>query len=454
MTRLITYLLLPVIVFFANCTGPEQQNTLQLDLADTTALAASEATDNAKIIPAAERMDLYLPMLKGKRVAVFANHTSLVGNTNLVDTLVKSGINVTVVFGPEHGFRGTADAGEKVGNYTDEKTGIPVVSLYGGKHKPAPEDLTNVDVMIFDIQDVGTRFYTYISSMEEYMLAAIENDKKLIILDRPNPNGFYVDGPVLDTNFKSFVGMQPIPIVYGLTIGEYAWYLIGESLQTTGPIAWINHITDKKDSLINFSRISLNPPDGPTDGRPRVTKKLEITIVRCGGYTHKSKYSLPVNPSPNLKDMSAIYWYASTCLFEGTALSEGRGTDKPFQYIGHPSLPKSFFSFTPVSTAGAKNPKLKDKLCYGWDLSGSPQATLKRVDNKIQLKFLLEAYRLFPEKDSFFRSNNSFNRLAGTDMLMKQIKEGVSEDSIRKSWEKDLNVYKQARKKYLLYEDF
>lgn len=226
MTRLIIYLLFPVIVVMTYCTGTQQQNTLQLALADTTALAAGEGADNAKIIPAAERMDLYLPLLKGKRVAVFANHTSLVKNTNLVDTLVKRGVNVTVVFGPEHGFRGTADAGEKIGNYTDEKTGIPVVSLYGAKHKPAPEDLTNVDVMVFDIQDVGTRFYTYISSLEEYINAALDHEKSMIILDRPNPNGFYVDGPVLDTYFKSFVGMQPIPIVYGLTIGEYAWYLI------------------------------------------------------------------------------------------------------------------------------------------------------------------------------------------------------------------------------------
>lgn len=439
MTRLITYLLLPVIGFITYCTGRQQQNTLQLDLADTTALAAGEATDNAKIIPAAERMDIYLPMLKGKRVAVFANHTSLVRNTNLVDTLVKSGINVTVVFGPEHGFRGTADAGEKIGNYTDEKTGIPVVSLYGGKHKPAPEDVKNVDVMIFDIQDVGTRFYTYISSMEEYMLAAFENDKSLIILDRPNPNGFYVDGPVLDTNFRSFVGMQPIPIVYGLTIGEYAWFLLGENVFANKSMPGKMQTVFKKDSSLTFYH---------------TLKTLQITVITCAGYTHKSKYSLPVNPSPNLKDMSAIYWYASTCLFEGTALSEGRGTDKPFQYIGHPSLPKNFFSFTPASTAGAKNPKLKDKLCYGWDLSGSPQATLKRVNNQVQLKFLLEAYRLFPEKDSFFRSGNSFNRLAGTDSLMKQIKAGLSEDAIRKSWGKDLNTFKQTRKKYLLYEDF
>lgn len=291
------------------------------------------------------------------------------------------------------------------------------------------------------------------------MAAAFENDKSLIILDRPNPNGFYVDGPVLDTNFRSFVGMQPIPIVYGLTIGEYAWFLIGEwKLSKKITIAQIYN-GKPNDTLLRFYDIKTlthpkePPPWGPAS-KYTTAKKMEINIIKCSGYTHKSKYSLPISPSPNLKDMSAIYWYASTCLFEGTALSEGRGTDKPFQYIGHPSLPKNFFSFTPVSTAGAKNPKLKDKTCYGWDLSGSPQATLKRVNNQLQLKFLLEAYRLFPEKDSFFRSGNSFNRLAGTDSLMKQIKAGLSEDAIRKSWEKDLNMYKQTRKKYLLYEDF
>lgn len=413
MTRLIVYLLLFFAGFFPCCAEPQQPQTLDLGISDTASIPG--LTFDANIVPAAERMDLYLPLLQGKKVGVFANHTSLVKSTNLVDTLVKKGVNVTVVFGPEHGFRGTADAGEKIGNYIDEKTGVPVVSLYGSKHKPSPEDLKNVDVMVFDIQDVGTRFYTYISSLEEYMEAAIENDKSLIVLDRPNPNGFYVDGPILDTNFRSFVGMQEIPIVYGLTIGEYANYLLGEAFN-------------------------------------QIQKKPSITIIKCAGYTHKSKYALPVKPSPNLPDMSSIYWYPSTCLFEGTALNEGRGTDKPFQLFGHPSLPNNLVSFTPVSKPGAANPKLKDKLCYGWDLSGSPQAVLKRVDNKIQLKYLLEAYRLFPDKDSFF--TRSFNRLAGSDKLMNQIKQGLSEEEIRKSWEPGLKKYFEYRKQYLLYEDF
>lgn len=369
----------------------------------------------SRIITGAERMDLYVPMLKGKRIGIFANHTSIVGNTNLVDTLSKLGVDIKVIFGPEHGFRGTADAGEKVGNYTDEKTGIPVVSLYGNKHQPSAEDLKDVDVMLFDIQDVGTRFYTYISSLEEYMKAAVANNKPLIVLDRPNPNGSYVDGPVLDTAFRSFVGMQPVPIVYGMTIGEYANMLKHEFIKA---------------------------PD------------LNLTVIPCQNYTHKSRYVLPVKPSPNLPDMQSIYWYPSTCWFEGTILSEGRGTPKPFQLFGHPSLPKNLVSFTPRSMPGATNPKLKDQLCYGWDLSGKPGEVLKKVDNKIQLKYILEAYRLFPNKDSFFlRNGATFNRLAGNDVLIKQIRAGLPEEAIRKSWEPALTKFRALRKKYLLYED-
>ena len=416
MIRLLAYSLFLYIGFLTACGATRQQEIIEANGSEDSRKQA-----DAKIIPGADQMDKYMPLLKDKRVAVFANHTSLVKNTNLVDTLVKSGIKVTVIFGPEHGFRGTADAGEKISNYNDEKTGIPVVSLYGSKRKPSADDLKNVDVMLFDIQDVGTRFYTYISSMQEYMEAAIENDKQLIILDRPNPNGFYVDGPVLDTAFRSFVGMQPIPIVYGLTMGEYAGMLLGEKLVNTNGV-----------DTANF-----------------------LTVIKCTGYTHKSLYSLPVRPSPNLPDMSSIYWYPSTCWFEGTALSEGRGTEKPFQLFGHPSLPKDLVSFTPRSMPGATNPKWKDQLCYGWDLSGKPEEVVDKVDNKIQLKYLMEAYRLFPNKDAFFRRDgSSFNRLAGNDVLIRQIKQGVSEEEIRKSWEPALSNYKTIRKKYLLYEDF
>lgn len=426
------------ICLFVACKQSPVQRSVEANEKATYAGTGSINPD-AKIIPGAERMDRYLDRLLNRRVAVFANHTSLVQNTNLVDTLLKRGVNITVIFGPEHGFRGTASAGEKIANYTDEKTGIPVVSLYGSKTKPTAEDLQNVDVLLFDIQDVGTRFYTYISSMQEYMEAAVENKKQIIILDRPNPNGFYVDGPVLDTTLRSFVGMQPIPIVYGMTMGEYARMILQEKWLRKNPTFDLFNTEEKSDERL--PKIStLNP--------------FMLTVIRCENYSHKSKYTLPVKPSPNLPDMSSIYWYASTCWFEGTVLSEGRGTDKPFQLFGHPSLPDNLVAFTPRSKPGATNPKLKDKLCYGWDLSGTPEEVLKKVDNKIQLKYLQEAYRLFPNKDSFFRSNNSFNRLAGNTALMQQIKQGAPEEEIRKSWEPALSNFKAIRKKYLLYQDF
>ena len=386
-----------------------------------------------RIIPGAERMEVYVPMLKGKSVGVFANQTSMVGNIHLVDALVKKGIKVVKIFGPEHGFRGNADAGEKIGNYTDEETGIPVISLYGSKRRPSDDDLKDVDIMIFDIQDVGVRFYTYISSMQEYMEAAFENSKPLLILDRPNPNGFYVDGPVLDKKFKSFVGMQPVPIVYGLTIGEYAMMIAGEK--------WLTEKANKKQEYYLHAKNSKDTP-------------FHFLVIKCKNYDHKSKYILPVKPSPNLPEIQSIYWYPSTCFFEATNLSEGRGTEKPFQYFGHPSLPKTLFSFTPHSMEGATDPKLKDKVCYGWNLSGTPQQVLKQVNNRIQLKWILQAYKLFPDKSKFFLNSKSLNRLAGNDILMKQIINGTSEAAIRKTWEPALSKYKKIRKKYLLYKDF
>lgn len=389
----------------------------------------------------AERLSVYLPLLKGKTVGIFANQTSTVGNTHLVDTLQKSGVTIKVIFGPEHGFRGTADAGEKLGNYVDQKTGIPVVSLYGSKRRPSLEDVKDVDILIFDIQDVGVRFYTYISSLEEFMNAAFEYGKPLLILDRPNPNGFYVDGPVLDPKYKSFVGMQPVPVVYGMTIGEYAMMLSGEK--------WLS---EKANARAEYYKTAKNtPPDTP----------FHFLVIKCENYTHDSKYVLPVKPSPNLPEIQSIYWYPSTCYFEGTVLSEGRGTDKPFEIFGHPSLPENLYKFTPTSRDGAKEPKLKDQVCYGWNISGTPQEVLKKVDNKIQLKYLLEAYRLFPEKENFFiipKSGNAdqsfFNKLAGNGELMQQIKAGISEEDIRKSWEPKLAAFKKIRKKYLMYADF
>ena len=409
-------------------------------------------TDN--ILTGADQTTLYLHFLKDKRVALFANPTSVIGKTHLLDTLLSSGVNVVTIFGPEHGFRGKADAGEHVSNDVDAKTGIPVISLYGDHKKPTAEDLKNVDVMLFDIQDVGVRYYTFISSLQYYMEAAIENEKELIILDRPNPNGFYVDGPVLDTAFKSFVGMQPVPIVYGMTIGEYALMLIGER--------WLNDKANKRlDELEKDWNQAISPVKNvntyfnfPTQKNSEKKLHFSAVVIPCKNYTHDSKYVLPVNPSPNLKEIQSIYLYPSICFFEGTVMSEGRGTDKPFQIFGHPSLPATLFSFTPKPNEGAKNSKCFNQVCYGWNLSGSKEEVLKKVDNKIQIKYLLEAYQLFPGKDSFFLKNNFFYKLAGNNILMQQIKEGKPEIEIRKSWDPGLEAFKAIRKKYLLYHDF
>ena len=397
------------------------------------------------ILPAANQLLQYLPMLKGKRVGIFANHTATIGTTHLVDTLQKLGIKITKAFGPEHGFRGTADAGEKVDNYIDKATGIPVISLYGKKRKPSEADLQDVDVMLFDIQDVGTRFYTFISSLQEFIESAIEFDKPLIILDRPNPNGFYVDGPVLDSNYKSFVGMQPIPTVYGMTMGEYANMLIGEKMLDF-------KFMHKKDHINSLGKVL---------GFEKEHNNFKLIVIKCKNYTHKSKYVLPIKPSPNLPDMASVYWYASNCLFEGTILSEGRGTEHPFCIFGHPSLPDTLFAFTPVSKDGATNPKLNARLCFGWNVFGTNNQVLQQINHQIQLKYLLEAYRLFPTKDSFFIAPKSkkptdyfFNKLAGNSELMAQIKAGKSEAEIRKSWQPKLDAFKIIRKKYLLYEDF
>ncbi len=399
------------------------------------------ANNEQRIIPAAERINVYLPLIKGKKVGIFANQTSMVGNMHLVDTLMKLGVDIKLIFGPEHGFRGTADAGEKIGNYTDAKTGIPVVSLYGAKRKPSAEDLAKIDLLVFDIQDVGVRFYTYISSLEELMEAAFEAGKPLMILDRPNPNGFYVDGPVLDKKYKSFIGMQPVPVVYGMTIAEYAFMIAGEK--------WLsNKANARYDYYKNFAQNSVDTP-------------FHFQVIKNSNYTHKSKYVLPVRPSPNLPEIQSIYLYPSTCFFEGTVLSEGRGTNKPFQVFGHPSLPRNLYSFTPNPNEGAKSSKLYGQKCYGWNLGGTPNEVLKKIDNRIQLKWLIEAYKLFPNKDSFFIIPKSgkmeeafFNKLSGNNELWQQIKAGKPEEEIKKSWEPALNEFKKIRKKYLLYEDF
>lgn len=383
---------------------------------------------NAAIEPGAYQLKQYLPLLQNKRVGIFANPTSMVGPTHLVDTLRKLGVHITKIFGPEHGFRGTADAGAKVDSYIDAATGIPVVSLYGKKTKPGAEDLADVDILVFDLQDVGVRFYTYISSLQDYMEGAIAGHKPLLVLDRPNPNGFYVDGPVLNKAYKSHIGMQPIPVVYGMTIGEYAQMLLGEK--------WLSVL-------------------------PAANEQWQLKVIKCRNYTHKSLYTLPVKPSPNLPDMASIYLYPSTCFFEGTVLSEGRGTEHPFAIFGHPSLPGNLYRFTPVSKEGATAPKLQNKLCYGWNLYGSTQQVLQAVNNQLQIKWLLQAYRLFPQKDSFFIHPKSgkmedyfFNKLAGSNELMQQLMAGQTAEQIKASWQPQLAAFKKIRKKYLLYQDF
>lgn len=366
----------------------------------------------AQIMTGAEQMDRYLPLLKGRSVAIFANPTSVVGNSHLVDTLLKNGIHVVRIFSPEHGFRGDADAGAKVGDQVDAKTGVPIISLYGSKTKPTADDLSGVDVMLYDIQDVGVRFYTYIGSLQRYMEAAIENHRPLLILDRPDPNGFYVDGPILDTSYRSFVGMQPIPVVYGMTIGEYARMLIGEG--------WVH-----------------------------ADPGFKLTIIPCRNYTHRSRYVLPVKPSPNLPNMQSVYLYASLCLFEGTDVSLGRGTTKPFQQFGNPDFPKDLYSFTPESMPGATNPPQLGKICYGYDLS-----TVTIPATGLSFKWVLKAWSLSRDKDSFFlRNGRGFDRLAGGPVLRQQMHEGLSEEEIRKTWQPGLQQFKIIRKKYLLYAD-
>jgi len=435
--------MLRIVVLFVSLTSMMSCSAQKRENKAGAAMESSSTSQAAtRIIPAAERLQEYLPLLKGKKVAVFANHTATVGDAHLVDLLQKNGVSIKVIFGPEHGFRGNADAGEKVESTVDKATGVPVVSLYGKKRKPSKEDLQGVDVMLFDIQDVGVRFYTYISSLEDYMETAIQFNIPLVVLDRPNPNGHYVDGPVLEPKYKSFVGMQPVPVVYGMTIGEYAKMILEEG--------WLS-----KEAMQAYTQnvLAATYPPGAT--------YFQLHVIPCANYTHKSMYMLPVKPSPNLPEMQSIYWYPSTCFFEGTVLSEGRGTDKPFQVFGHPSLPKNLYQFTPTSREGAKEPKLKGQVCYGWNLGGSVEQVLEKVDDRLQLQYLLNAYKLFPDKEAFFikpKSGNMdesfFNKLAGNATLMQQIRAGQSEEEIRKSWQPKLEEFKTIRKKYLLYEDF
>jgi uncharacterized protein YbbC (DUF1343 family) len=356
-------------------------------------------------------MEEYLHLLKGKRVAIVGNQTSMVDKVHLVDTLLTRGVNVVQVFAPEHGFRGEADAGEHVLNGVDEKTGIPIVSLYGKNKKPYPSQLKGVDVVIFDIQDVGVRFYTYISTLHYVMEACAENKIPVIILDRPNPNGHYVDGPVLDPKFTSFVGMHEVPIVHGMTIGEYGGMINGEN--------WL------KNSI-----------------------QCELTVIPCKNYNHDTPWSLDVRPSPNLRSDLSIALYPSLCLLEATDVTVGRGTPTPFEHYGHPSFPDTLsYTFTPVPDFGAKNPKHNGVLCYGVK---PPVDKYQRV-YQLDLSFLMDAYRKM--KGDLFRGKKTrmFYLLCGTDVILNQLEAGASASDIRTSWQEDLILFKEKRKQYLLY---
>ncbi len=370
---------------------------------------------NNEILPGAYSTGEYLPLLKGKNVAVVANHTSLVDGVHLVDTLLAAGIKVKKIFCPEHGFRGKASAGAKIKNGIDNKTGLPVVSLYGKHKKPYPSDLQGIDVVVFDLQDVGVRFYTYISTLQLVAEACADNGVPLIVLDRPNPNGFYVDGPVLDTSgFRSFIGMQPVPVVYGMTIGEYISMLKGEG--------WLN-----TDSV------------------------LKLTVIKCRNYTHDSLYKLPVPPSPNLKDMKAVYLYPSLCFLEGTSVSVGRGTELPFRIFGAPFFPDTLpYKFKTVSMEGAVHPKFEGKVCYGYDVSDYADSVL--AEKRLRLDWLVIAYKLTPvnERKRFFRS--SFNKLAGVGYIKQALISGKTANQMRSLWQKDLEEFKKIRKKYLMYK--
>lgn len=369
----------------------------------------------ADIKTGAERTELYFPWISGKNIAVVANNTATIGKVHLVDSLVHAGMKVKKVFCPEHGFRGNAEAGANVETTMDKATGLPLISLYGKNQKPKAEDLTDVDIVIFDIQDVGARFYTYISTLHYVMEACAEQGKTLIVLDRPNPNGHYVDGPVLKKEFSSFVGMDPIPIIHGLTIAEYAGMVNGEG--------WL------KNGV-----------------------KCDLKYVTVDNYDHANFYFLPIKPSPNLPTMASVWLYPSLCLFEGTVVSVGRGTNKPFQQYGHPLFQDANVTFTPVDIPGtATNPPFEGQACSGYDLQEFSDAYVKN-NGKLELFWLIDAYTRLKDKTTFF--NSVFDKLAGTDELKKQIQAGVSEEEIRKSWESGLTAYKLMRKKYLLYTDF
>lgn len=378
----------------------------------TLSLQAFAQTDE-RVITGDEQTSEYFPLLEGKRIAIFSNHTGMIGNKHLLDVLLENQFNVVAIFSPEHGFRGDADAGEHVSSSVDSKTGVPILSLYDGKlGKPSEASMNKFDLLIVDIQDVGLRYYTYYASMCRLMDACAEYGKKMLILDRPNPNGHYVDGPLLDMRHKSGVGWLPIPVVHGMTLGELALMVNGEH--------WL--------------------PESRT---------CDVTVIPCKNYTHQTKYRLPIPPSPNLPNMTSVYLYPSTCYFEATPVSLGRGTDKPFQVYGHPDMKGYSYSFTPRSIPGAKNPPQLNKLCHGVDLSGmSDEEIWKRG---IDLSYVIDAYRNLNIGDKFFTS--FFEKLIGVDYVRRMIEDGKDADEIKACWQDDVKKFKEQRKPYLLYAE-
>lgn len=367
----------------------------------------------SRVIVGAEQTNDYLPILKNKRIAVFSNHTGMVGNKHLLDVLLENKINVVAIFSPEHGFRGNADAGEHVSSSVDQKTGVPILSLYDGQlGKPSEDSMRKFDLLIVDIQDVGLRFYTYYASMVRLMDACAEYNRKMLILDRPNPNGHYVDGPILDMKYKSGVGWLPIPVVHGMTLGELALMVNGER--------WLP-----------ASRI------------------CDVTVIKCKNYTHQTMYQLPIPPSPNLPNMKAVYLYPSICYFEATPVSLGRGTQLPFQVYGHPNMTGYNYNFTPQSTSGAKNPPQLGRLCHGVNLSELSEEEIRKKG--VDLSYLIDAYRNLNMDDYFFRP--FFERLIGTDYVRKMIEQGKDADEIKAMWKEDVEKFKVQRRPYLLYEE-
>jgi uncharacterized protein YbbC (DUF1343 family) len=365
-----------------------------------------------EVVTGAMKINDYIKLIEGKNIAIVANQTSMAGKTHLVDTLVSLGIKIKAIFAPEHGFRDLADAGQKITDGKDPVTGVPIISLYGGHLKPTKEDLDSIDVVIFDIQDVGTRFYTYISTLSLVEEACAENNIKYIILDRPNPNGFYFDGNILDTAYSSFVGMHPVPIAHGMTIGEYAGMISGEG--------WL------KGGV-----------------------KCDLTVIKCDNWDHSSYYELPVKPSPNLPNQTSVYLYPSLCFFEGTAMSCGRGTDFPFQVFGAPGMPDKGFSFTPQPGFGAAKPLYNGEKCPGTDLRNAIKDKLVPVP-RINLEWVISAYKDYPDKDKFFKKY--FDTLAGGPIIREQIIKGMTADEIRETWKEGLESFGKIRAKYLLYK--